>query len=86
MSAPDLATAIHTTLRRIVPVAPTELDPQAPFRDQFEMDSLDFLNFVLALEKEHGVKIPEARYPRCASLAGATKVLGDALAAGAAKA
>lgn len=69
-----------------MPVAPTELDPQAPFRDQFEMDSLDFLNFVLALEKEHGVKIPEARYPRCASLAGAMQVLEDALAAGTAPA
>jgi len=83
LSAPDLASAIHATLRRVVPVAPTELDPQAPFRDQFEMDSLDFLNFVLALEKEHGVKIPEARYPRCASLGGALQVLEEALAAGA---
>ncbi|NJD20407.1 MAG: acyl carrier protein [Gemmatimonadetes bacterium] len=83
MSAPDLTAAIHATLRRVVPVAPTELDPQAPFRDQFEMDSLDFLNFVLALEREHGVKIPEARYPRCASLAGALQVLDEALAAAA---
>ena len=83
MSAPDLAAAIHATLRRVVPVAPTELDPQAPFRDQFEMDSLDFLNFVLALEREHGVKIPEARYPRCASLTGALQVLEEALAAAA---
>lgn len=81
MSAPDLTDAILTTLRRVVPVAPAELDPQAPFRDQFEMDSLDFLNFVLALEREHGVKIPEARYPRCASLAGARQVLEQALAA-----
>lgn len=45
------------------------------------MDSLDFLNFVLALEKEHGVKIPEVRYPKCASLHGATQVLEEALAA-----
>ncbi len=69
-----------------MPVAPTQLDPQVPFRDQFEMDSLDFLNFVLALEKEHGVKIPEARYPRCASLAGALQVIEEALAAGATRA
>jgi acyl carrier protein len=45
------------------------------------MDSLDYLNFVLALEKEHGVRIPEVRYPRCASLAGAAAVLQEALAA-----
>lgn len=81
MSAPDLAAAVHATLQRIVPVAPTDLNAGVPFRDQFEMDSLDFLNFVLALEKEHGVKIPEARYPKCASLAGATQVLEEALEA-----
>jgi len=52
-----------------------------PFRDQFEMDSLDFLNFVLALEKDQGVKIPEVRYPKCASLSGAVQVLEQALAA-----
>ena len=79
MNAPDLAASILATLRRVVPGAPAELVPGTPFRDQFEMDSLDFLNFVVALEKEHGVKIPEVRYPRCASLAGATAVLEDAL-------
>ncbi|HSG08734.1 MAG TPA: acyl carrier protein [Longimicrobiales bacterium] len=79
MSVTDLSDSIHQTLRHVVPNAPAELAPDAPFRDQFEMDSLDFLNFVLALEKEHGVKIPEVRYPRCASLAGARAVLEDLL-------
>jgi acyl carrier protein len=77
VSVIDLSGSIHQTLRRVVHDAPEELDAGVPFRDQFEMDSLDFLNFVLALEKEHGVKIPEVRYPRCASLAGACAVLGE---------
>ena len=79
MSVVDLSTSIHQILRRVVHNAPEELDAVKPFRDQFEMDSLDFLNFVLALEKEHEVKIPEVRYPRCASLAGARAVLEDLL-------
>jgi len=78
----DLPGSIHQTLRRVVHNAPEQLDAGIPFRDQFEMDSLDFLNFVLALEKEHGVKIPEASYPRCASLAGATAVLEGVLKGG----
>ena len=77
MSVTDLQGTLHDVLRRIVPVAPAELDPDKPFRDQFEMDSLDFLNFVLALEKEFGVKIPEVGYPRCASLSGATTVVEE---------
>lgn len=83
MSAPDLAASIVATLGRVVPGAPAGLDADVPFRDQFDMDSLDFLNFVLALEKEHGVKIPEVRYPGCATLGGALKVLEEALSAAA---
>jgi len=79
VSAPDLSASIHRVLRSVVHNAPAALDAEVLFRDQFEMDSLDFLNFVLALEKEHGVKIPEVRYPRCASLAGAAAVLKDLL-------
>lgn len=79
MSAIDISASIHQTLRRVVHNAPEELEAAVPFRDQFEMDSLDFLNFVLALEKEHGVKIPEVRYPKCASLAGASAVLEELL-------
>jgi acyl carrier protein len=78
LSASDLPTSVLAVLRRTVPVAPADIDPDKTFREQFEMDSLDFLNFVLALEKEHGVSIPPVRYPMCATLAGATEVLGQA--------
>lgn len=81
MTRSEIEGAVHETLQSVVPVAPDALDADQPFRDQFEMDSLDFLNFILALEKEHGVRIPEVHYPRCASLAGAVKVLEEAKAA-----
>jgi acyl carrier protein len=80
VSPDDLSASVQKTLRRVVPGAPAELEADVPFRDQFDMDSLDYLNFVLALEKEHGVTIPEVRYPRCASLAGAAAVLREVLA------
>jgi acyl carrier protein len=75
----ELEASVAATLRRVVPAAPEELDPDRPLRDQAPMDSLDFLNFVLALEKEHGVQIREVRYPMCANLRGAVEVLADAL-------
>ena len=78
LSTSDPQASVLVVLRRIVPVAPADIDPEKPFRDQFEMDSLDFLNFVLAMEKEYGVTIPAVRYPKCATLAGATTVLEDA--------
>ena len=35
------------------------LDPTVQFRDQFDFDSVDFMNFAVALQKELQVEIPE---------------------------
>jgi acyl carrier protein len=40
------------------------LDPEQSFRDQFEIDSMDFLNFVIGLNKVTSLEIPEADYPQ----------------------
>lgn len=57
------------------------LDPDINFRDQFEVDSVDFLNFVLDLEKRLGIKIPEIDYPKLSSMTGSVvylqPLLGD---------
>jgi len=46
------------------------LDPDINFRDQFEVDSVDFLNFMLDLEKRLGIKIPEVDYPKLSNMKG----------------
>ena len=51
------------------------LDPAVSFRDQFEIDSVDYLNFVLALEKKLGTRIPEVDYPKLSSLNGCVAYL-----------
>jgi acyl carrier protein len=40
------------------------------FREQFEFDSVDYLNFVLALEKRLEIRIPEIECQRQVSLVG----------------
>jgi acyl carrier protein len=58
-------------LGQIAPDADLDiLDAAQSFRDQFEFDSVDYLNFVLALEKRLEIRIPEIEYPRLASLDG----------------
>lgn len=44
------------------------IDPETAFRDQFEFDSMDFLNFVIGLHQASGEEIPEADYPQLTSL------------------
>ena len=56
---------------KIAPEADIEnLDPAVRFRDQFEFDSVDFMNFAVALQEQLQVKIPEANYPQLATLKG----------------
>lgn len=66
-----LAQVVLDALTRVAPeVDPAALNPDTCFRDQCEIDSVDFLNFVLALEQALGRRIPEGDYPRLSSLNG----------------
>ena len=57
-----------------------ELDPDANFRDQIDIESVDYLQFVLALEQSLGVQIPDVDYPKLSSLNGAVAYLQARLA------
>jgi acyl carrier protein len=59
--------------------AAVTLDPARAFRDQIEMDSVDFLNFVMRLEKRLDLKVPEVDYPKLASLDGCVGYLAPRL-------
>jgi acyl carrier protein len=37
-------------------------------RDQLDLDSMDFLDIVMELRKQHNIEVPEADYPQLASL------------------
>ncbi|MDY0040789.1 MAG: acyl carrier protein [Desulforhabdus sp.] len=45
------------------------------FRDQFEFDSVDFLNFAVGLQEELKIRIPEDDFPRLATLDGCVEYL-----------
>ena len=47
-----------------------ELNSEDPLRNQFDFDSVDFLNFAAALQERLNVKIPEEDYPQLATLEG----------------
>lgn len=53
-------------------IAPDEdmsnLDDSVSFREQMELDSMDFLDIVMELRKRHRVQIPEDDYVNLASM------------------
>ena len=69
MTRDELRAAVLRVLGEIAPEADlAALDPHVGFRDQLDLDSMDVLNFVVALHAALGVEIPEADYPKLATL------------------
>jgi acyl carrier protein len=85
VSTPSAESLRATVLRALTDVAPdvdaTTLNPALPFREQFDFDSMDHLNFVTGLHRALGVDVPEADYPELASLDGCIRYLTRALGA-----
>ena len=56
----------------IADIAPDEdlsnIKPDVRLRDQMQLDSMDFLDIVMELRKQHGIEVPEADYVQLASL------------------
>jgi len=71
MDEKDLREHVLESLTKVAPdVDRSTLDPDINFRDQFEIDSVDYLGFVLGLEKRLGTEIPEIDYPKLSSMSG----------------
>ena len=76
MSREELAGLVRRALASVAPESEGQLiDPEADFRDQIDLDSMDFLNFIIALHEATGLEIPEKDYPQLASLEGCTDYL-----------
>lgn len=46
----------------------SDLNDEQPFREQLELDSMDFLDIVMELRKRHRVQVPEEDYGHLASM------------------
>lgn len=46
----------------------SEIDSGEAFREAFDIDSMDFLNFIAALHDATGIDIPEKDYPGLVTL------------------
>ena len=56
----------------IAEIAPDEdtsnIKPEINLREQMDLDSMDFLDIVMELRKQHNSEVREADYPQLASL------------------
>ena len=70
MTAAEIRAEVISILEDIAPDDDlADLRDDVPFREQMELDSMDFLDIVMELRKRHRVQIPEEDYPNLASMA-----------------
>jgi acyl carrier protein len=78
MSEAELKAILFDGLRRIAPESePENLRPDQKIRETLEIDSFDFLNFLIALHEKLGVDIPEADYGKLDTLDAMLAYLGS---------
>jgi len=78
MDESECRAVILQALQRIAPeVEPGVLDPRRALREQVDLDSMDWLNFLIALSQSFRVEIPESVYGRMRTLDDLVQYLRD---------
>ena len=82
MNEADIRIILQEELGNVAPEMDLrKLDPSADLREALDIDSMDFLNFVIAVHHRLGVNIPELDYPKLMTLDSAVAYLKPKLAA-----
>ena len=69
MTKDDVKNIVLEIIEEIAPDEDlTDVKPDVRLRDQLDLDSMDFLDIVMELRKQHGIEVPEEEYQELASL------------------
>jgi len=69
MKEDEIKTIIFQLLKNIAPdTEPSTLKPEENIRETLNIDSFDFLQFVVALNEKLGIEIPEQDYGKITNL------------------
>jgi len=72
MTKDEIKAAVLEALRAVAPeMDEASLDPDESLREQLDVDSMDFLNYIIGLHEALKIEIPEADYAKLSTLKGA---------------
>lgn len=78
MTPQEIEAALTLELRRIAPdIDVAGINRDGDLREEFDIDSMDFLNLVTALNKRFEIPIPESDYPQLGSFSGILAYLAE---------
>ncbi len=82
MNTADIRKTLIDALRSVAPESdPASIDETASLRDTLDLDSMDFLNFLIAVHQALHVDIPEADYGKVQTLQSAVAYVEKKLSA-----
>jgi acyl carrier protein len=82
MTRDEIRNVVIQALSSIAPeFDPRNLQPDAVLRQELDLDSMDFLNFVIGLHDSVGINVPEQDYAKLSTLNGAVDYLATRLTA-----
>ena len=76
MNEAEIKQVVRDALSNVAPeVDVSGLNPAKDLRDQIDIDSVDFLNFVIGLHKETNIEIPDSDVAQLTTLNGCVSYL-----------
>jgi acyl carrier protein len=78
MTEPEIKEAVFKILGKIAPEADLHnIGADENLREALDIDSFDFLQFIIRLHESLGIEIPESEYPRLTTLTGILRHLAS---------
>jgi acyl carrier protein len=78
MTLEQIRSTVIEALCQVAPEAePAQLRPNVSFRQQLDIDSMDFLRFIIALHEKTHRELPEKDYPKLTTLDGCVAYLAS---------
>ncbi len=75
----QLREIVISSLTEVAPdIDADAIDPDAELAEELDIDSMDFLNVIVAIHRRTGIEIPERDYPKLATLTAAVAYLAAA--------
>ncbi len=76
IASPEIKDAVFKVLARIAPEADlSKIGPDENLREALDIDSFDFLQFMIGLHESLAIEIPESDYPQLTTLGGILRYL-----------
>jgi acyl carrier protein len=80
MTSSEIRTLVLRAIGRVAPEADlSKLPGNVDIRDELDIDSMDFVNFVTALHQQLQIDIPEREYSELSTIDGAARYLSRRL-------